>query len=199
MGRPLGDRLRGLSLPVRTRRLELVAPRVGHVRALVDLLRDPSIARWTSNIPHPYAPADARSHILRSRATRRSGAGLSLYIVRRADGRLVGGVGLHQLDERHASAEIGYWVGRPYRRRGYGEEATRALANVAFRRLGLHRVEARVFLGNAASVGLLRRCGFRYEGRIRDELRRRGVWRTTLRFSRLATDPVRPRRTSTAA
>jgi [ribosomal protein S5]-alanine N-acetyltransferase len=195
----LADRVSGLPLPIRTRRLELVPPRLDQVGALLALFREQSVARWTLHVPHPYTASDAREHILRSRTMRRRGRSLSLQIVRRADGELVGGVGLHNLDEDHSSAEVGYWVGRPYRHHGYAEEATRALVNVAFRRLGLHRVEAAVFPGNSSSVRLLRRCGFRYEGRVRDEVRKDGVWRTTLSFARLTTDRVRTRRTSRAA
>jgi [ribosomal protein S5]-alanine N-acetyltransferase len=195
----LAERVQGLALPIRTRRLELVLPRFDQVEALVALLSEPSVARWTLHIPHPYRASDARKDILRSRTWRRTGRALPLLIVRRADGDLIGGVGLYQLNENHASAEVGYWVGRPYRRRGYAEEATRGLVNAAFRHLGLHRVEAAVFLGNEASVRLLRRCGFRYEGRVRDEVRKDGVWRSTLWFARLSTDPVRTRRASRTA
>jgi len=192
----LAARVKRLPLPIRTRRLELVLPRLDQAGALATLLQEPSVARWTLHIPHPYTTSDARRYVLRAQDRRRSGRGLPLQIVRRGDRVLVGGVGLHQLDEPHAAAEVGYWVGRPYRRHGYAEEATRALVNVAFRRLGLHRVEAAVFPGNAASVRLLRRCGFRYEGRVRDEVLKDGVWRSTLRFARLSTDRVRTRRAS---
>jgi RimJ/RimL family protein N-acetyltransferase len=195
----LSDRVRNLPLPIRTRRLQLVPPEVDQVGPLVTLLREPSVARWTLHVPHPYRASDAREHILRSRAMRRKGRSLSLQIVRRADGELVGGVGLHNLDAGTASAEVGYWLGRPHRHRGYAEEATRALVNVAFRSLGLHRVEAAVFPGNRASVRLLKRCGFRYEGRVRDEVRKGRSWRSTLWYARLSSDPVKPRRTRPAA
>jgi RimJ/RimL family protein N-acetyltransferase len=195
----LVDRVKHLALPIRTRRLELVPPRLDQVGELVALLREPSVARWTLHIPYPYIATDARKDVLRSQNLRRRGQGLSLLVVRRIDGALIGGVGFHPLDEHHASAEIGYWVGRPYRHHGFAEEATRALVNAGFRRLGLHRIEAAVFPGNVNSVRLLRRCGFRYEGRVRDEVRKDGVWRSTLWFARLATDPVTPQRTSRRA
>jgi len=189
----LADRVRRLPLPIRTRRLELVAPRIDLVDSLVALLSEPSIARWTLHIPHPYRASDARGHIARSRSARRKGHSLSLQIVRRRDGRLVGGVGLHNLNERGASGEVGYWVGRAFRRQGFGEEATRALTRVAFRRLRLHRVEATVFPGNTGSIRLLTRAGFQFEGISRKAVPKQGAWRSCLRFARLSTDPVRPR------
>jgi RimJ/RimL family protein N-acetyltransferase len=189
-------RVRRLRLPIRTSRLELTSPEPGHVRALVPLLDDRTVARWTLHIPHPYTSSDARRYVRRARVQRQSGRSLGLVIVRRTDGALVGGIGLHNLNDDHASAEIGYWLGRPYRGQGYGSEAARALVKVAFWRLGLHRVEAAVFPGNNASVRLLRGLGFRYEGRARDAVLKNGTWMTDLRFARLVTDPVRTRRTS---
>jgi [ribosomal protein S5]-alanine N-acetyltransferase len=194
MTRSLADRVRSFSVPVRTRRLELITAGADLVGPMVALLNEPTVARWTLHIPYPYRASDARDYLRRSRASRRKGHSVSLQIVRRADGKLLGGVGLYNLDEARATAEVGYWVGRPYRRQGYGEEATRALVRLAFQRLGLHRVEATVFPGNVGSIRLLRRAGFRFEGRSREAVRKDGVWRTCLRFARLATDPVRPPR-----
>ena len=188
--------LKGLRLPIRTSRLDLVAPESSHVTALVPLLNDPTVARWTLHIPNPYTVADARRFVRRARAFRRTGGGLRLVMVRRSDRALVGGIGLHHTDEDHASAEIGYWLGRPYRGHGYGSEAARAVVKIAFQELGLHRVEAAVFPGNAGSIRLLRRVGFRYEGRARDAVLKDGKWRSDLWFSVLATDRVRSRRTA---
>jgi len=184
----LSRRVRKTRLPVRTPRLELVLPALPHARELVELLSEPSVARWTLHIPVPYRPRDARAHIRRARLGLRSGVGLSLQIVRRSDRKVIGGVGLHNFDDSNSSAEVGYWVGRPFRRQGYGGEATRAIVRLAFRQLRLHRVEARVFPGNRGSLELLRRLGFRREGLVRDEVRKDGVWRSSLLFSRLAAD-----------
>jgi [ribosomal protein S5]-alanine N-acetyltransferase len=196
---PLAERVSRLTLPIRTRRLELVPPGLDHVGALVALLRDPSVARWTLYIPHPYSAIQARKDVLRAQDWRRKGRGVSRFVVRRVDSTLVGGVVLYPLDERNASAEVGVWLGRPFRHQGYAEEAVQALVKVAFERLGLHRVQATVFAENASAIRLLRRCGFRYEGRVRDEARKNGVWQSTRRFALLATDRVKSPRTSRPA
>ncbi len=190
----LSDRVRRVPLPIRTSRLLLGLPRREHVPALVELLAERSVSRWTLHMPYPYRTEDGIEYLARARARRRQGLGLSLQVVRRSDDAPIGGVGLHGLDAEHSSAELGYWIGRPYRRQGYGAEAAAALVTVGFRRLRLHRIEARVFPGNAGSVRLLRRIGFQFEGRARAAVEKQGVWRTELRFARLDTDRVsRPR------
>jgi RimJ/RimL family protein N-acetyltransferase len=67
------------------------------------------------------------------------------------------------------------------------------LLRAGFGSLRLHRLEARIFPRNRASRALARRCGFRYEGRLRDEARKGRRWQTTVLYARLSSDT--PRRT----
>lgn len=182
-----------LRLPLHGRRVDLVVPTLAQVPAVVRLFNDPSVARWTLHIPHPYTTRDGRKWVRRAAEGRRTGGWLGLTVVRCSDGEVLGGVGLHDLGTGRLRAEVGYWLGRAHRGRGYATEAVNLLVRTGFTRLGLHRIEARVFPGNTASRGVARRCGFRYEGRLRDEVQKDGRWRATLLFARVATDPV-PRR-----
>ncbi len=177
-----------LPLPLRGRRVDLIAPTPREIPALTRLLNEPSIARWSLHMPFPYRRNDARMWIRRTRVNRRAGRSLGLTIVRRSDGQVLGGVGLHHLERGSYSGEVGYWVGREFRGHGYATEAVRVLVRTAFRDLGLHRVEARVFTANARSRRVAARSGFRYEGRLRDEVWKSGRWRSVLLYSCLASD-----------
>lgn len=189
----LSGRVRRLRLPIRARRIELVLPSVGQVGRLKELLSDPAIVRGALHVPRRYRRRDGLALVRRAHRYRRKGEGLSLLIVRRVDRELLGGVALHHLDTSRDCAELGYWVGRPYRRQGYAAEAVTVLLRVAFHHLRLHRIEARVFPGNRRSIRLLEGSGFRFEGRTRDEVRKDGRWRSTLLYSRLVTDRTHPR------
>lgn len=185
-------RLRTLKDPVvRTTRLVLRLPDPARIPELVRLLDDRTVARWTLHVPFPYRARDARSWLRRAPARRQAGTDATFHIVRRSDDRLVGGIGLHHIDAEASRAELGYWIGRPFRHQGYATEAASAVADLAFRRLGLHRLEARVFPGNAGSEGVLRATAFRLEGRHRESVRKDGAYRDELVFARLAGD--RPR------
>lgn len=189
----LRSRVRALPQePAHTRRLRLIFPQSRFGPDLVSLMNDPEIARWTLGIPHPYTTKDAREYYRRAPQLRRAGLAFSLQVVRRADGALLGGVGLHNLDARHRSAEIGYWIGGPYRGNGYAIEATRALCRLAHAGLGLDRLQAQVFPGNRASVRVLAGLGFRREGRLRGALRKDGESRDSVLYGRLRGDPLRP-------
>lgn len=62
-------------------------------------------------------------------------------------------------------AYLGYYLARPYWRRGLATEASRAFLDLAFNRLGLRRVLADVEEGNAASEHILKKFGFKYARR----------------------------------
>lgn len=191
----LRDRIARLRFPLEGPRVDLVPPGPAQVAAFVRLMNEPSVARWTLHIPYPYTERDAREYVRKATSQRRRGVSLGLTIVRRDDGEVLGGVGLHWLEEEVARGEVGYWLGREHRGEGYATEAVNVLLAVGFTRLGLRRIEARVFPRNAASRQVALRCGFRYEGRLRDEVPKDGRWRATLLFARIATDPpVRRRR-----
>ncbi len=189
-------RIRALGPRVaRSRRLELGWPDRRHSAELVRLLGDPEVVRWTLRIPSPYRPRDLDAFYARTQRYHRDGSGLSLQIVRRRDGALLGGVGLHAIDAEHRRGVVGYWIGAPYRRRGYGLEAVRTLCAFSFRRLGLVRLQAEVFRGNRASERLLRAVGFRREGLLRGHIRKAGVALDVVLYGRLRDDPApSPRR-----
>lgn len=72
---------------------------------------------------------------------------------------------------RFMSATMGYNAFDPYAGTGMFGEGLRLVVDVALRAapsgMGLHRVEANVRVGNAASAGLLRSLGFRRERTVR--------------------------------
>ncbi len=119
----------------------------------------------------------------------RRGGGLPLLVFRRADRVLVGGATLTNI--RYGSSHsgiLGYWIGAPFVRRGYGAAAVRALLGHAFHAIGLNRIEAACQDGNIASQKLLETCGFRREGVARDYLRINGAWRDHTIFAVTASD-----------
>jgi ribosomal-protein-alanine N-acetyltransferase len=59
-------------------------------------------------------------------------------------------------------ARLGYYIARPYWRRGLASEASQAFIDVAFSRLRLPRIMADVEKGNAASERILQKFGFKY-------------------------------------
>jgi ribosomal-protein-alanine N-acetyltransferase len=108
-------------------------------------------------------------------------------VCRRSDGAIVGGVSLnHVVRGVFQNAAIGYWLGAAHTGRGHMTEAVRLAVGHAFRRMGLHRVEANVIPENRASKGVVRRAGFRKEGLSPRFLKIDGRWRDHERWAVLA-------------
>ena len=102
------------------------------------------------------------------------------------DGRILGALNLSQIVRGNfRSAYLGYWVGVRYAHQGYMTRAMHLLLAFAFRELNLHRIEANIQPGNASSIKLVERCGFRLEGFSPRYLKIRNRWRDHQRWAML--------------
>jgi len=102
---------------------------------------------------------------------------------------LVGVVGLETFAHPHQSVELGYWLRRESTGQGFMTEAARSVITWAFSRLNAHRVRVAAATDNHASLGVIRRLGFRFEGISREAERCHGRWLDHAVFALLVTDP----------
>ena len=139
--------------------------------------------RWVKAPPNPSA---YRAYVRRLRRPTHEGY---LICLRDSD-ELVGVANISEIVRGALrSGYLGYYVFRPYERRGLMTEGLRLVVRDAFRRLGLHRVEANIQPGNHASIRLVRRLGFRREGYSPRYLKIQGRWRDHERWALLAARP----------
>ena len=116
---------------------------------------DERIVRNLAKAPWPYLPEHAREFARRGQDPRFPA--FLLTLPEDQGSRLVGCAGLGEKPD--GSAELGYWIARPYWGRGYATEGARGVIEVA-RLLGHARIEGRHFLDNPASGKVLRKLGF---------------------------------------
>jgi len=111
----------------------------------------------------------------------------ALLICRATDGAITGAAILSQIFYgAFQNAYLGYYIGAPFAGQGYAAEGVGLALDYAFGPLRLHRVEANIQPGNAASLALVRRLGFAHEGFSRRYLFIDGDWRDHERFAILA-------------
>lgn len=84
------------------------------------------------------------------------------------------------------SGYLGYYAFVPWQGHGLMTERLALVIDHAFRRLRLHRLEANIQPGNRASIGLVRRLGFRREGYSPRYVKVRRRWRDHERWTLLA-------------
>lgn len=93
----------------------------------------------------------------------------------RDTGRLIGLTTFSNLDPDNGSVLFHISIGEPDTwGRGYGTEATELMLQLAFERIGLHRVGLSVFSFNERAIRSYRKAGFRLEGRAREAILRGG-------------------------
>ena len=73
---------------------------------------------------------------------------------------LVGGSGLHRIDWKIPSFDIGYWCRERFQGQGYVIEAAGALADFAVREFGARRLVITCDAESAASAAIARHIGF---------------------------------------
>jgi len=146
----------------------------------------------------PWEPTWATDHLARKAFTNRvywaqrsisNGSALPVFLIRRQDQALLGAITLDNIRRGPAQAgTLGYWVGVPFARQGYMQEAISALVHHAFHKLDLSRVEAACLPENVASRGVLEKSGFKYEGVAQSYLQIDGRWRTHVLYASLRMD-----------
>jgi RimJ/RimL family protein N-acetyltransferase len=120
-----------------------------------------------------------------ARAARLAGDGdyLQLALVLRDSedqpGRLIGDSYFTLASTEHSRGEIGWTMHPDHTGRGYATEAARAVLDLAFGTLGLHRVFAELDVRNDASIGMCRRLGMREEAHFVRDMMFKGEWADT--------------------
>ena len=87
--------------------------------------------------------------------------------------------------EEHRIGEVGYLFNPAHAGRGYATEASRALLQVGFEELGLHRIIGRLDVRNAASARVLERLGMRREAHFVQNEWLKGEWTDELVYAML--------------
>jgi RimJ/RimL family protein N-acetyltransferase len=135
--------------------------------ALATIANDPSIGPFVRDLfPHPYTLTHARDFLkVVAESTRLHCWGIF------EQGSLAGVISLTQQEDiyRH-TAEIGYWLGSPFRGKGIITEAIKLVCQYGFNQLNIIRIFANVFEHNKASYKALLKNGFEQEG-----IRKKGV------------------------
>lgn len=91
--------------------------------------------------------------------------GLSWAIARKSDDRMIGAIGLY-MNNHHHRAEICYDLHKSFWCQGITSRAMVCVMEYMFKFAGLHRIEAITVKANDASIKVLTKLGFNYEGSL---------------------------------
>lgn len=147
-------------ITIETERLFLVPWTMDMAGELYDYARNPDVgphAGWK-----PHQDVEESQEIIRDLFIPNGVFAIAL----KETGRIVGSVGFEK-DKRRPdfpSMELGYSLGRDYWGSGIMTEAARAVIDYGFETMGLEVIAICTSRANARSQGVIKNCGFTYEG-----------------------------------
>lgn len=146
--------------------------RLSDAPALTEYANDRSI--WQNlrdTFPHPYTAQDAEYFLALTADNPRD-----LHLAFAVDGAAVGSIGVHfKSDVRRRSAEVGYWLARPYWGRGLATAAVQAVSAYVLAHFDVCRLYAVAFGPNVASARVLEKAGFALEATMRKSVVKDGL------------------------
>jgi len=156
---------------------------------LKDVVRNANNSKIWLNLrdrfPHPFTVADARAWL----AIRAADSGNPHNFAIEFEGGAIGGIGFKLgTDIARMSAEMGYWLGEPFWGRGFATIALRAVTGYAFASFNLERIQATVYEWNPASVRVLEKAEYQFEGRLRNYVMKDGRLGDVLMYAKLRPD-----------
>ena len=140
---------------IRTERLLLRQFRLSDVEDVYEYAQDSEWGRFLP-VPKPYLRSDAEDFI-RSQLAKTWSDEPDWAIV--LEGKVIGGVSLHDRDRERRGVELGYAVARAHWSQGFATEAVEAVMAAAFTNLDLKRVSATADPRNTASWRVMQKAG----------------------------------------
>jgi len=167
-----------------TDNLYLSAPgtQPGDIDALVLYLNDEEVTDNLNTLPSPYTEESAKAFFEFIEKERQALGQLHIWSIRDKNMRLIGGIGIHPKDSRDQfaadghKAEIGYWLAPEHWNKGYMKKAITFYTQHVFANFPqVVKIYGNVFTKNQASARVLERCGFVWEGTLKNQYLKNGA------------------------
>lgn len=107
-------------------------------------------------------------------------------VIEKESGECIGQIAYFLVDPKNSWGEIEYCIGATYQGKGYATEATKAVIDYGFRKIGFNKVQICVRPSNTRSKRVIEKCGFEYEGTLRDYFFINGEYEGRMYYSLLA-------------
>lgn len=156
---------------IKNKRFILRKFRMSDAESLVKHANDKLVARNLSRLPHPYTAKDAKTWLKRKFQQYKQKNPKEFVFAIEIGGEAVGSIGFNKISYGH-KAEMGYWLGRKYWGKGLMTEVVKHASLHAFKNFKLHRLYAHTFSHNKASMGVLLKNGFLFEGVLKKETKK---------------------------
>jgi RimJ/RimL family protein N-acetyltransferase len=121
----------------------------------------------------PISLEELRTGLCEREEQTKNGTKHQFTIYETSSGRRIGSIDVRPYSESYRG-DMGLWIGPSYQGKGYGSEAVKQIVQYGFEKLQMEKIEANIFVGNAASRRAFEKNGFLLEGTIRKCAKKRG-------------------------
>lgn len=166
-----------------TEKLILKSLQMEDANALLAYRSEPAVWQFQLWLPQRLSDAQAFIRSAQFNGDPQQGRWNQLGVYRQDTNQLIGDIGLHLIDAQQA--EIGYTIDPQWQRQGIAQTAVSRILCYLFEERHIHRVIANADSENAASIGLLRKLGFRQEGYFVESYRVNDTWHDEVQFALL--------------
>ncbi|MBI4152108.1 GNAT family N-acetyltransferase [Candidatus Woesearchaeota archaeon] len=174
-------------MKINGKRINLRTLKKSDAVSLAHYANNPDIAHYTL-LPYPYRLKDAQDFIRKTQKNFKMKTAYELGIELKDSKEIIGMISLTNINKKNKNAEVGYWLGKEYWRKGMMTEALCLILSLGFRQLHLVKVSAKVMHPNIASAKFLESSGFKFEGTLRKNEFRNRKWYDELRYSILRSE-----------
>ncbi|MDR2738120.1 MAG: GNAT family N-acetyltransferase [Puniceicoccales bacterium] len=165
-------------------RLELRPLCVGDVEHIQRSINDKRVCDNLSYTPNPYTLEMAESWVRSVNYGMLNDNCCYWTICDLKTGRFIGSIGISVYKEQEGG-ELHYWVSAEEWNKGYCTEASKRTIVHFFEDLKLHRLAVTHREWNIASKRIVQKCGFVFEGNLRDSLKRFEKFENVFSYSML--------------
>ncbi len=152
------------------------------------------LSKWLPWCTEKYSIEDAKNWVINAQQDWDSGLDYRFVIEDQDTSRLLGSVGISQIDHQHKTGTLGYWVRKSALTQGVCTRAAKQATRYAFAELAFQRIEIHVLTNNVESNAVATNIGAIYEGTFRNKLLHNGTSKPAKCYSIIPSDYLYPRK-----
>lgn len=109
-------------------------------------------------------------------------------VIEKDNNECIGQIAYFLVDKNNMFAEIEYCIGADFQNKGFATEATKAVIEYGFEKINLHKIQISHKAINNSSRRVIEKCGFVFEGTLRDYFYNNGKFTDRLYYSILKSE-----------